>query len=130
MVERTRISDKIFIAHGIKIVDLQRAIVDYELENDEEYKQMVIKFKQERMMEELQLSDAQREQVSKMCSEAGQVCVNLDADGLLDFEQYFAIFRIIVRLQVRFAKLIDDEFKAERRAALAAKNMQQFSQTT
>ena len=41
MVERTRISDQILITHGIKIADLQRAIVQYDLEEDGEYKKLI-----------------------------------------------------------------------------------------
>lgn len=38
MVERTRVMDKIFIEHSVKLADLQRAIVEYDLENDDEVK--------------------------------------------------------------------------------------------
>lgn len=30
--------DKLFIAHGVKLADLQRAIVEFDLENDEKVK--------------------------------------------------------------------------------------------
>ena len=42
--------------------------------------------------------------------------------GNLPFDQYLKIFRIVVILQVRFLKRIDDEYKLERRAALEEQN--------
>lgn len=38
MVERTRVMDHIYIAHNVKLADLQRAIVDFDLEEDEDVK--------------------------------------------------------------------------------------------
>ena len=38
MVERTRVMDKIFIEHKVKLADLQRAIVEFDLENDDDVK--------------------------------------------------------------------------------------------
>ena len=57
--------DKIFIQHGVKLADLQRAIAEFDLENDEDVKScknlnlasrdQMVKEKQEKMMEDMKL---------------------------------------------------------------------------
>ena len=49
--------------------------------------------------------------------------------GNLPFDQYLKIFKIVVILQVRFLKRIDDEYKLERRAALEAQDQKKFAET-
>lgn len=130
MVERTRVMDKIFIEHSVKLADLQRAIVEYDLENDDEVKQCknlnlasreaMVKEKQEKMMEELKLEPDQQEELKEVCAEVGDVDATPDDSGDLKFDQYLKIFKIVVILQIRFLKKIDDESKLERRAALEA----------
>ena len=38
MIERTRVMDKIYIEHKVKLADLQRAIQEFDLETDEDVK--------------------------------------------------------------------------------------------
>ena len=125
MVERTKISDQILITQGIKIADLQKAIVQYDLEDDREYKKLIQQFKTEKLMEESKLSEAQEEEVKKVCAEASSEVgdTNLNDQGCIEFEVYLAITRLIVKLQVRLEKLTNDEYKDERRAAIKTGNL-------
>ena len=83
-------------------------------------------------MEESKLTPTQEEEVKKVCSEASSEIgdTNLNEQGCVEFEVYMAITRLIVKLQVRFEKLSNDEYKDERRAALKADNLQLYSQIT
>ena len=139
MVERTRVMDKLFIAHGVKLADLQRAIVEFDLENDEKVKyaksvnlasrEQLVKIKTEKMMEEIKVNPEQTEEVKEVCKEAGEIDSTPDLEGLLAFDEYLKIFRIVVILQVRFLKRIDDEHKLERRAALEVGDQKKFAET-
>ena len=91
MVERTRVMDKLFIEHNVKLADLQRAIVEYDLENDNDVKscknlnlasrEQIVKEKQEKMMEELKLQPDQMEEVKAVCAEIGDVDTSTDESG-------------------------------------------------
>ena len=83
-------------------------------------------------MEESKLTPAQEEEVEKVCEEASSEIgdTNLDEHGCVGFEVYMAITRLIIKLQVRFEKLTNDEYKDERRAALKVGNLQLYSQIT
>ena len=82
------------------------------------------------MMQELELKAEDMEELKQVCSEVGSIDVTPDISGDLLFEQYLKIFRIVVILQVRFLKRIDDEYKLERRAALEEGNQKKFAETT
>ena len=69
-------------------------------------------------MEALQLKPEDEEELKQVCTEVGSIEATPDMSGNLPFDQYLKIFKIVVILQVRFLKRIDDEYKLERRAAL------------
>ena len=64
------------------------------------------------------LTDQQRLEVDQLCDAAGQIDTTPDLEGNLAFDAYLKVFRIIVALQVRCNKRIDDQHKLTRRAAL------------
>lgn len=81
------------------------------------------------MMEEIKVNPEQTEEVKEVCKEAGEIDSTPDLEGLLAFDEYLKIFRIVVILQVRFLKRIDDEHKLERRAALEVGDQKKFAET-
>ena len=70
------------------------------------------------------------EELKQVCSEVGSINSTPEMSGNLAFDEYLKIFRIVVILQVRFLKRIDDEYKLERRAALEESNQKKFAETT
>ena len=81
-------------------------------------------------MEELKVKPEEEEEVKEVCAEVGSIDSTPDIAGLLNFDEYLKIFKVIVTLQVRFLKRIDDEHKLQRRAALEANDQKTFAETT
>lgn len=71
----------------------------------------MVKQKKEAMMEELKLKPEEIEELKEVSTEVGSVDGTPNMDGNLKFDEYLKIFRIVVILQVRFLKRIDDEHK-------------------
>jgi len=90
----------------------------------------MVKDKQAKMMEEIKLSPEQRVEVDEVCDSVGDIDVTPDLQGNLAFDEYLKVFRIVVVLQVRFLKRIDDEHKLTRRAALQSGDQKTFAETT
>lgn len=93
-------------------------------------REQMVKEKQEKMMEEIKVNPEQKEEVDEVCDEAGEIDVTPDISGNLAFDEYLKIFRIVVILQVRFLKRIDDEYKLTRRAALESGDQKTFAENT
>ena len=97
MIERTRISDIILLKHGIKIVDLKLAIDQFNLAEDEDYKLLITRFKAEIMMKDAKLSSEQEALVAQVCADgSNEIDRTLESSGVLKFEEYIKIFRLIV----------------------------------
>lgn len=85
--------DRIFIEHKVKLADLQRAIAEFDLDNDEDVKscknlnlanrEQIVKQKKDAMMEELKLKPDEIEELKEVSAEVGTVDGTPDMNGNL-----------------------------------------------
>jgi len=65
-----------------------------------------------------------------MCESSVPVDGTPELSGLLAFDEYLKLFKLICTLQIRFSLQIQEDNKVARRAALAEDDKQAFAATT
>lgn len=115
------------IEHGIRNRDLKHAQIGYDLENDKAVKQC-----EQKLLNAKRKDKFKREQdlaFHSVCQERGPVDLTLDEDGYLKFEEFLRIFSMVVALEIRVLRLLDNQFKPERLIALQNQDHKHFAET-
>ena len=138
---RQQVLDQIYIQHEIKFTDFNRALKVYDdFEEDDDVKaveglimanrEQLKKDQHEEFKKSMQLSEEQNKQLREMCEAASVVNGSPGLNGLLAFEEYLKLFKLIVTLQCRFTIQIGEANKAARRAALVNDDKASFATIT
>lgn len=104
MLERAKISDIIYIKHGIKDHELAMAVKEFGLDKDEDFSATVNALQEKltgqinQMRKGSQLSEEELAIVKMVCDEAGPVNSASDMTGFMDFEEYLKVFTALIRL--------------------------------
>ena len=132
LVEVTRINDQIFIDHGVRKSSLQRAIKEFDLDDDKDVKEFKALLKEYRGQQKgmMNLHDMQRETIKQVCAERGPINLTITEEGHLDFEEYIKLYGITIALEIRLLKQLDDAFKPQRLEVLKNEKHQKFSELT
>lgn len=129
--------DQLYLKHGVKLVDLQRAERQYDLENDDDVKkckaanlaarEQQAKAKMEEMKSSLKPSDEQATVIKQVCADMGDIDATPGINGQMNWEEYIKVFKCVVQCQIKFSKKIDEECKADRLAALDSGDKQAYA---
>ena len=106
MFERTKVMDTIYMKHGVKLHELMAAMVEYDLENDEDFKAV----KNSHLAERQQIMEQKKEEmklpaedlvfVKEVCDEIGTVDSSPDITGSMAYDEYVKIFTAVIKVQV------------------------------
>ena len=88
------------------------------------------KDKENEYKQQMQLTPEQNKELREMCEAAVTVNGEPEINGLLAFEEYLKLFKIIVTLQCRYTIQNSEASKAARRAAMANSDKNGFIQVT
>ena len=80
--------------------------------------------------QQMQLTPEQNKELKEMCEAAVAVNGEPEINGLMAFEEYLKLFKIIVTLQCRYTIQNSEANKAARRAAMAQSDNNAFIQVT
>ena len=132
MIERTKVMDTLYMKHKVKMVDLQKAQKQYDLENDEELKQnknltlaareKLAKENNAKMRKELAMTEEEQKEIREACEALGEVNVTPNSTGKIDVNEWLKLLGVSVKLQVRFLARIEEKHRHERRAAMNEDN--------
>ena len=59
-----------------------------------------------------------------MLEEAGPIDITPTVSGVIEIEEYMKIFKVMIGLQIVFMNRVDEDFKAQRKAALGLPDQQ------
>lgn len=137
---RWEIIDHLYIMLGITYSDFTRGLKEHDNIFDEEVKAVESMIHQERKNYDemkrdeykasIRLPRQYQKQLREMCEASVPVVGTPDINGLLAFEEYLKLFKLIVTLQIRFGLQIQEENKNVRRQALKNDDKVTFATTT
>jgi hypothetical protein len=133
LIEKTKIYDKLFLDHGIKIHWLNEAVIEHKLAEDDEiveWRQAMImedKIKQEQMNSNNVLTDWFMENAKKEVEALG-THDSYGKNTRIDFDHYWDMFDILEYYVNCESACIRQEVKAERRKILASGDEKSYAQ--
>jgi len=124
--------DKLFLKYKVRMADILHATKKYNLNDDPEINAIKNAHKQKR--EDSKKSKAEDmkkgllnslpagtlQEIKDEIASKGEINKTNTMDGMLDPNEFWKVFEIMVTLQIRFAHRITHEKAAERRALLKA----------